>query len=1022
MELLPKRYKAPQLNACGGRVPKKNFWSGFSRTQYAFLGISILLVIGVLLFQSYYNRPDQIAKRVESKFPYKSLLQDIIRNPSTTYLVSIGIQSNATSKEAYLQAVSRYGSIIDQSGSTLSLNATGSAILTIADWPATEEVDPGIRRSIPLQSKTSGSFEVDSGVTPVFGKAIRPESKVAPLILRSKPTLRWESPSFQEKFPYKKFLQQLEDNPDEMFQVTVVFQSDINPSEAAREAAQAGSIISSVFPSYFVEGKASEILKLSNSSDIEAVDSAFHNSIQTNINALPAIGADLLDYLGNSGSGINVEISDSGYPWNGTDTHPDIPLPNATASFCRNDPTANSTDGNGHGTGTAGIALGRGKKDVRYRGVANGSYYIAFKFVNCPFGIDDQNLSRLFVAAAGNNSAVSINSWEVDNSNGVYDLFANKIDNAVNGTYANSTGGPNYLTVIVASGNDNDFTASPATCKNCISVGASVTGNWDNVSHSIPPSNCPFYIDPPANRACFSNYGPVNSRVKPDLLAPGAVIVTTDAWYLSGNYYTTQGAAGTSASAPYVAGLAAILMEDDATYKYWPELVKARLINTAIALPGISTNLQGRGHVNGYGARYGQSGIFVTTLSVGNYTNSTLATSQNYSFSVNPSNNPKELKLTLVYTDDPGNNGNIVQNLSLRLYYPNSTLAAQDVSPDTVRQISLANPSTGTYNVEVLYSGGTGVSVKYGLMGSYRQVDPALSLSQQSNSSTVSNGQSFTLTTNLSNGGFTTVGSYIDVKLPTEIVFSGGANITRSDGVVFNVPSSMLFYNSTTGFYRLALGEVINGYPRKAEWFLQANSASNKTVVIQLRYGAMNFDPASVNATIALNGLPWKSGWNLVAFPSLPSNTSVSSVLSSISGSYSKVQTYAPDQGKWLTYDVSVPGWAQSLANVESQRGYYLLMSQDAGYVPSGSSPSSVTWQLKQGWNVVGYPLVGKPVETALSSIAGKYQKVQSYDSASGLWRTYDASAPSWAQTLSTLDAGMGYFLLANQDVNVTLS
>src|SRR3989338_7865294 len=72
------------------------------------------------------------------------------------------------------------------------------------------------------------------------------------------------------------------------------------------------------------------------------------------------------------------------------------------------------------------------------------------------------------------------------------------------------------------------------------------------------------YIDP------SSNHG---DREKPEVTAPGVNIMVDS---IFGNV------SGTSFSAPHVAGGAALLMERNSTFKYWPEAVKAILMATAI--------------------------------------------------------------------------------------------------------------------------------------------------------------------------------------------------------------------------------------------------------------------------------------------------------------------------------------------------------------------------------------------------------------------------------------------------------
>jgi hypothetical protein len=67
---------------------------------------------------------------------------------------------------------------------------------------------------------------------------------------------------------------------------------------------------------------------------------------------------------------------------------------------------------------------------------------------------------------------------------------------------------------------------------------------------------------------------------------------------------------------------------------------------------------------------------------------------------------------------------------------------------------------------------------------------------------------------------------------------------------------------------------------------------------------------------------------------------------------------------------------------------------------------------------------VGKPspgsgtVEDVLSSIAGKYSAVQTYDASDNAdhWKHYDANKPSQSNDLTQMTSGCGYWLYATEN------
>lgn len=173
---------------------------------------------------------------------------------------------------------------------------------------------------------------------------------------------------------------------------------------------------------------------------------------------------------------------------------------------------------------------------------------------------------------------------------------------------------------------------------------------------------------------------------------------------------------------------------------------------------------------------------------------------------------------------------------------------------------------------------------------------------------------------------------------------------------------------------------------------------------------------------LIINPLNLSQGWNFISFSTLPSNTGVSSVLSPISGQYSKIQTYNASQGKWLTYDTSVSSGFQTLTNLSIGEGYWLLATQNATLViSSGTQQSSVIIPIVQGWNMFGWPYSPRNVSSALSSISGAYQKIQTYNSSVG-WLTYDTSVSQSFDTLANLTPGAAYWLLANQNTTLTMN
>lgn len=121
-------------------------------------------------------------------------------------------------------------------------------------------------------------------------------------------------------------------------------------------------------------------------------------------------------------------------------------------------------------------------------------------------------------------------------------------------------------TIVVAAGNFNTgttYVSSPGLGWNVITVGA-----YDNLE------NTDWSDDVMWGESKWRN-PPSTDREKPEVVAPGVVISATE---LDNNQIA---ASGTSASAPQVAGLAALLIDRDASLDIWPEALKAIVMASA---------------------------------------------------------------------------------------------------------------------------------------------------------------------------------------------------------------------------------------------------------------------------------------------------------------------------------------------------------------------------------------------------------------------------------------------------------
>ena len=204
-------------------------------------------------------------------------------------------------------------------------------------------------------------------------------------------------------------------------------------------------------------------------------------------------------------------------------------------------------DDHGHGTHVAATIAGEGGGDPILRGVAPGAGLVGVKVL-------DQN------AAGFTSDVVAGIEWVVDNKDlygieainislGAYDPDVGCRDGSSPDSLAVNAAHGAGLVVAVAAGNDGPGTCtigSPGDAKDALTVGAMADLGANGFK-----------------QAGFSSRGPTaDGRIKPDVSAPGVDIESALAGTPAG--YTSL--SGTSMAAPFVAGVALLMMDANAAY------------------------------------------------------------------------------------------------------------------------------------------------------------------------------------------------------------------------------------------------------------------------------------------------------------------------------------------------------------------------------------------------------------------------------------------------------------------------
>ncbi len=171
----------------------------------------------------------------------------------------------------------------------------------------------------------------------------------------------------------------------------------------------------------------------------------------------------------------------------------------------------------------------------------------------------------------------------------------------------------------------------------------------------------------------------------------------------------------------------------------------------------------------------------------------------------------------------------------------------------------------------------------------------------------------------------------------------------------------------------------------------------------------------AVGATFTMELEP---GWNLISIPTNETDWSIESVLSSIDGLYSRVQTYDAATDSWLLYERNAPSWLNTLTMLEPQQGYWIDIETEGPVtlsLHSQENDSPVEMELEKGWNLIGYPTMmeNQTVEEVFSGIS--WDMVQMSDQS---WDYNLVYLPGWYE----MEAGRGYWVHVTSECVVTIN
>jgi hypothetical protein len=162
----------------------------------------------------------------------------------------------------------------------------------------------------------------------------------------------------------------------------------------------------------------------------------------------------------------------------------------------------------------------------------------------------------------------------------------------------------------------------------------------------------------------------------------------------------------------------------------------------------------------------------------------------------------------------------------------------------------------------------------------------------------------------------------------------------------------------------------------------------------------MELEPCEIEETFSKT---LYEGWNLISLPLVPEDNSASAVLTNIL--YNAVYRYNAETKQFDPASTMDPGV-----------GYFVHVTSDCTWEYSGTSYTSMSTELKQGLNMIGWLNCPKDIGEALSSISGEYHYVAQWNTQAQKFEVYNPAAPLAFNDFTTMDQGTGYFISARQD------
>jgi hypothetical protein len=197
------------------------------------------------------------------------------------------------------------------------------------------------------------------------------------------------------------------------------------------------------------------------------------------------------------------------------------------------------------------------------------------------------------------------------------------------------------------------------------------------------------------------------------------------------------------------------------------------------------------------------------------------------------------------------------------------------------------------------------------------------------------------------------------------------------------------------------------------------STAGTQTITVTAANAGGTATGTHVITILQSHDIALSTGWTLVSWPLALVTENLTDTLAASCSACDQAWAYDAwdDTDPWRH-------WPGDLEQADETVGLWLHATEPATLTVTGWQLVNPTIELRAGWNLVGYPSqTAQPVAEALSSIAGKYTRVLTFNVSDPTdpWKQHSIDAPTYTNDLGVIEPGRGYWLHVTEDCTWTV-